>query len=208
MRIKRKGCLCRVAFRNITSYRYDVPETISICTLFWKFVSEILSLSIVYLILIPFFAVLLLLVKIVMSPLCILFGYRFVISTFLNMVYYNFLLNKNYTIDVFGLSDSDPILFREIKSWPKIFGYRILPVYAFLVVGVVLIVVNTENILTPYGLSVLQSFTTRTVFVSAFVSILAVIGFKKLFKTEFWQLTKEFAKAKKEKVCPIIEIID
>jgi len=181
MEIKKDGFLCKTAYSD-----KEAPESVSVCKLFWRFIGNVIS---------DYFAfpVLVVIFSIILYPIGFLFGYK---CTFVQDVVFD---------------EKPGEAFTKFEKWPTMGGYRILPIPVTLLAGAMVIIysyVNLKNAQLVYGYFVSLAQSNQVVAITIPAVILFIFGIIKLRKTEFWQLTKEYAKATKNKVCPIIKIVE
>ena len=104
-----------------------------------------------------------------------------------------------------------PAIFKEesreffipYKKWPRIKGHLLRPIYFLLLFGLYyfqsLFLALFTLITTNIGLSIIGVIAGI---------ILLIYSFKLLSKTEAYQLTQDYPKAKKQGICPIITFVD
>lgn len=99
----------------------------------------------------------------------------------------------------------------KIQHWPEIKGHRVYPIWIILFV---LLVTNFSTV-TGAGSKMFLSFwhfisskESLTFYAVGFILFISIAGYEKIKESETWGLFKEFLKAKKQKICPIVEIVD
>ncbi len=155
----------------------QIPHTTSLCVLFWRFWFGVVTGFVVSV----FF----------ICALAILF-------------FLGFFMGQRPAIpkgDSQNARNDD--LFRPYSRWPKFRGHRVWPVVPLVTVFLIWIIVPSLS-----WMLVLRFLFDLVVVVTAIALVIfVVIGANKVRRTETWSLTKEWFKAKKQKVCPLVEIV-
>lgn len=110
-------------------------------------------------------------------------------------------------------SNKTPSGFVPFRRWPKIFGKRIWPIWPTVIFVLTYFITSLDAgslkvlaiIGADLGLSLLIIITLMII-----VAIVMNIGMlrKKVGQFETWQLFKGYVKAKKDRVCPIVEFVE
>ncbi|MAG12547.1 hypothetical protein CL630_01915, partial [bacterium] len=112
-------------------------------------------------------------------------------------------------LNVISLNDRQK--FVRCSRWPNIKGYRILPIYfvppVFLFYFGSVIVSSISNVAVNVGNAVVSSWGLAIVGTVA-VLVLVCWGIYRFTKSELYKLLKVFLAAKKEKICPMITIVE
>lgn len=202
MEIKRNSWMYKVAY----GFEAKKPKRTNLCSFFWKFVLMLLGGWPLALIAMGVFFAL---------------GVVVVFITFISGFFAGFFVG--YRPSIYE-GESRKKFWIPYKKWPKIKGYRILPIYFVLPVLVYFAVNVLDWTALWIMLSGLPAAILSMIFgmlgVLSFLAIAAIIFllmagivwgvvalFDRFFKTGIGTLIKEYVKAKKRKVCPIIKFI-
>ena len=176
MTINASGRMFRIAYA--ATPRREWPQQVNLCRFFWKLIG--MGIGVVTIWITCF--VLICIVDVLAFLLC---GYRVNLGP-------------------------GPILFVPIKRWPNFQGKHIFPIAVlgiFVGIPVLLCVIGY----TAWLLILCMDAEIGFLFMGKVTAILVVLllataGIRKLIKSEFGHLAKEYLKAKKAHVCPIITI--
>ncbi len=184
MKIKRGGFVCQVAY--FWRKDWQVPDQTNLCNLFWRFILNLIPVSIIYL-----------------FVTCI----ALVILAFASLV--GFLFAKRPGFD----SNNKKMEMVDFKHWPVVKGRRIYPIYilAFALVWLLrhYIVGGGGLILTALGSTMFWAFIgiLLAIILLVILIIFLKIGVKKMIASETGQLCIGMIRAKKQRFCPIVEIV-
>lgn len=177
--IKKNGLVCKVAFFADK----HIPSEIDGCKLFWKFVFMIFGIPLGFLA-------------------------ATVMYVFLFGVSFPFAARPTLLKEDSAESNAP---FVRYERWPKIKGWRIWPIWPALFA--LMVYYKTTSLQVASGIINLTVFNSGFWFFVAGVAIF-IFGFevflviKKIPESEVSKLVKAFLKAKKEKVCPLLKIVD
>lgn len=178
MEIKKSGFVYQVAY-GLTD-EHELPYEVSLCRLFWKFMGM-------------FF---------VGWPIIgIIVGISFVVGFFFARR------------AAFFAGDPKSYLTIPYKVWPRTAsGKRIWPIWFVLGGGALWLLSATTKSVASTVSAVKTLFILKIIGTVAVVLIIVwlAVGFfhSFFFQSEAWQLAKAYCKAKKEKVCPIIKVVE
>ncbi|HEX8974569.1 MAG TPA: hypothetical protein VF817_03730 [Patescibacteria group bacterium] len=187
MKIKKEGFVYKVAY----GLSGGCPRKTNLCKLFWRF-------------LLMFFI-----------------GWPIVGIAYcaIHFIFYIFFPAIGYTLG-FWIAHRPPVFKGDYKGdslipydkWPTIKGWRVYPIYG---VAVAFILFNPKDTMMV-GRSTIVGIAKHTVFsgffwswvagVAVFVILLCMT--KAVKKSETYKMFVEFAKAKKQKICPTVEIVE
>lgn len=191
MKIKKKGFVCQVAY--FWGKDFQIPDQTNLCSLFWRFVLNIIPVGIMFTVIFSIAGVIL--------SMASVFGFLFAKRP--GEV-------RSTTPDGWGMVD--------YKRWPTIKGRRIYPIWilafalGWLIRDPILLslrwifaCLSSSEFWMPVGL-------IFGVIVAIILLVIVVVflrlGFEKVLASETGQLCLGMIKAKKEKFCPIVEIVD
>lgn len=175
--LKRDSFVVKVAYHGIW-----IPRQVSLCKLFWQFVGNLIMISLDKVFRFSLFA---------LSAIAAFFiaGYR-----------WGWIPDKS--------GGKQPRL-REIGFWPKVFGKRLWPVYLWGPVAVFLVV--------PWD-NLVQSAISHSAWIIQIVSTMLFVRFGMWLYNKYvnrtrnpnkigtWGFIRQYVKAKKKRLCPMVEI--
>jgi hypothetical protein len=196
MKIEKSGFVYKVAY-GLRDENSDIPESISLCKLFWRFLGMLLLAW-------PIVLTLRLIVTVAAHVFFCVIGFIF--------------FAHRPTITMLNSDKGIKTITTEIEHWPEIMGRRISPIWAILVVcvvvdfskikkGALLFVADAWNEISSKDAIATFSLIGGMVIAYIIYKIVAAI-WKKIKHSEALELYKEFLKAKKQQICPIVEIVD
>ncbi|MDP3999128.1 MAG: hypothetical protein Q8P76_00860 [bacterium] len=97
-------------------------------------------------------------------------------------------------------------LYVPYESWPTIRGHRVWPIAILALIGAVALAVDNPEVLKVGGLVV--AVIVSVVSVAFGIAVFIVGGIPAIRKNEAVKLTVEYIKAKKQKVCPLVKVVD
>jgi len=181
MEIKKKSFFIRTAY--MLARDEDVPESTSLCELFWRFIF-------MFFISIPFICVI----------GVIVFGFLFIIG--LPFAARPTILN----------GDDLGKMLAHYERWPKIMGHKVYPIWVIIIIFALINFSTTMEII--YGITkatILQGnfWIGVVIIIASIVAFIATCGtISRINNSGILEIFKEFLKAKKQKICPIIEIVE
>jgi hypothetical protein len=179
MKLRKKGLLVKMAYAF--KREDDIPKRTSLCKFFWRFIGHLVVVPI--------------------------FFFIFFISL-LVASFFGFFVAKRPTVFKNGSMV-------HYEKWPSVCGHRIYPISILL--GIFICYVIRESVLESTSIikesiynniHILKSPITLYVIIGISIIIIGLISYRMFKKSETYRLIKAYIRAKKEKVCPIIEIID
>lgn len=179
MKVKKKGFVMAVAY----FFKDKCPtEPVNICTLFWRFTIQLIPalivLSVMFVLVIPTATVL---------------GF-FVARRF------------NWKMrEVPGESEPPTLIFYD--HWLRLKGHRIYPVTPLIAVAG-LYGLYRSYLYRDVVLEFVIQYKIPLVVVGLLAFLFFILGLRKFFKTETGRLVHAWLQAKKEKLCPIVEVVD
>lgn len=185
MEIKKGSFVYKVAYGN--TKKYKIPNQTNLCRLFWRFIGM-------------FF--------VVWPILGLLYG---ILVTVLSVA--GFLVAHRLTLFK-GDSHTDN-LFIPIKHWPQMREHRVYPIVVLLIAGVAKSLIfwyQAIGYASWVALIAVAKFFVSNIVLSIIGSIIAVMLaiflVHSFLKTETGRLFKSYVAAKKQKVCPLINIVE
>jgi len=194
MEFKKNGFLYKIAYGF--NDNDNMPTKTNLCRFFWKTISMFFLGWPIILILLSIFEVFVIFWVI---PICFLFAkYPMGMITYL-------VSNKGINLENF-------------KTWPKIGGHRIYPLWIIPPLFIIIIVMakfqSFINSVSEIGYALTSRetiiFYARLGIVVGVVILLIglCIGFCALFHSETWKLIRGYISAKKKKICPMVEFVE
>lgn len=97
-------------------------------------------------------------------------------------------------------------LYEPYESWPEIRGHRVWPISILALAGSILILVNASEVAIACGkiIAVVVGLTTIALGITFFITG----GIPAVRKNEAVRVAVEYVKAKKQKVCPLVKVVD
>ncbi len=188
MQIKRSGLVYRIAYALDTNKDTNAITQVSLCKLFWRLVGMIF---VGYLICLPIALIAVVIVLIISSAVGILFAQR---------------LNT---------TPGDNRFLQSIERWPSIAGHKIYPIVVILpVVLIWALVAWRHDLVVAFSAVRDVCYTDLDTLIISILCGAVIICLVIFFNSDFWKdcdiwyVTKEYLKAKKAKICPLVDIVD
>lgn len=188
MKIKRGGFVCQVAY--FWRKKGHIPDQTNLCSLFWRFLLNLIPVAI--------------LLSIVCCVLLVVWGLAY---------FFGFLFAQRPYLDA-KKNEWEMVYF---EHWPVVRGRRIYPIwlsafclgwlirdYILELGGWTFIVLSSSNFWLAVGLLLLA---VLAIILLVVVIVFLRLGFKKAIASETAQLCLGMIKAKKQRFCPIVEIV-
>ena len=189
MQLDKKSRLYRFAYYNTPEKRE--PSKASLCRFFWRIVGMAL-LTVIYVIIV------------------LVFGILFYLTSILVLIFGG--LRPIWLFSKDDREKEQPSPWKTISWWPRWRGHYVVPIVVLSpFIGVAALASLLYWVLPALvrGVAVVyDSSLYSMIFFGILVAILVVVGLLFFFNSDAWQLTKAFIKAKKEKICPIINFVD
>ena len=181
MKICKKGFVYKVAY--VLSSK--PPERTNLCRLFWRF---ILFFFVVWPLVVTLITIITI-TQLICAPFLFLFTRRPIF---------------------FGFFERELRISVPFKKWPKIFGKRVWPIVPLSIAGLIYLIslmsAATWKSTGVYSLWILGGAVA--ILITMFLVMIIVELLKGTRKSESWQLFSGYIKAKKNRVCPIVEIVE
>lgn len=104
--------------------------------------------------------------------------------------------------------DNTTAVWVHYQSWPRINGHRIYPLWPILTLWMLSNLSATQAVMIGVLHATIFS-TTFWLIIGSFVALIVVVMIRIAIKeSETVDLVREFIKAKKQKVCPIVKIVE
>lgn len=189
LKLKKRSFVVKVAY--LFSDKNKIPAKTNICSLFWRLPLNLCFAIVVYPVCIVFLSVLYIFAALFVTVFGLFFAYRF---------------NWNLSLGKIAV---------PYEHWPKIDEENIAPFTVLVLLGVIglfgyAVWLVFAEIMEPSAIT--AAIASHPVIFSLVSGIIILtflaFGLREFFKSETGQLARAWLRAKKEKVCPLVEIVD
>lgn len=182
MEIKKNSFLWKIAYTWSNKEEAQEVKTTNLCRFFWR-----------------------VMLGLVLATVVIILYYVILLCEFL----FGFFVAR-YPVAKGIHSQKGPFNIVKYQKWPTVKGHRIYPIVVLLIsaaaIGIVEVGIHYPKDLM-YGIGILIGLVALVVLV-AIKGWFITSGFKRFRRSDAYRLTKEYLRARKEKVCPTIIFVD